>query len=685
MADGTETTSNDELESIPDERGADLAAWIMERVTKWRTQRDQRHRLRWDEYGQIWRGEYTAGTPGARKSERSKIVTPASMQAVDSTCAEIEEAVFGREQWFDVDEDEAEKGDIKAQLEMTKARDLLRELLEEENVPTAVSKAILLAAVYGTGILKVNVYPKIIRSVVANEQGAPSVTKAEEARVEAIPVEPYSFVPDPTTDDLERMLGMAHETIVPFHEVRAGMEDGRYRETDLTRWAPQSDDPGSQNGRLYTIDGSSEDLDGVKFTEWHGLVPGKYLAKYLGHDDAEVVAMADDVDEDDLLVEAIVTVANEAYTIAAKPNPFLMRDRCFVAFQHDTIPDYFWGRGVIEKAYNSQKSLDATIRARHDALALVANPMLSGDITRLPRGMNLSVWPGKFWPTSGAPGEVLQPFSLGQVNPDLFSNAQDMERMVNTATGAMDQSANYSSDMGAQKSAMAQSTFVKRARRTMQNIERCLLRPLIQKAMWRYVQFSPLFPKDYKFTVSGTLGIMAREIEQQQMVQLLSLVPNESKPFMAMVKGVFDNTSGPHKAEVIKAIDEMIHPEMTPEMEEEQKKQKALADRAQEAEVAEKEAKAAKAQAEAQRALAQAKAAEVEAKLAPMKVQAEIAGLQVDMREVAAFEQQTHVSELQTHLRAMDTALKAIVAGVKMKELELKGKELEMDANAPSE
>jgi hypothetical protein len=661
------------------ERGSELASWVMTRVTKWRTERDQRHRSKWDEYARIWRGEWS-GSDADKKATRSKIVTPATMQAVDSTCAEIEEAIFGREQWFDVDENLLEAEDVQQRLEMTKARDLLRELLNEEHVPSAVSTAILQAAVYGTGILKVNVYPKIIRGIGSGPDGVQKVLRSEEARVEAISVEPYAFVPDPTTEDLERMLGMAHETIVPYHEVKEGMADGRYRETEISRWSPGENDPGAQNGKLYTVEGASANVDGVKFTEWHGKVPGKYLAKYLADGDAEIDAMADDVDEDDVLIEAIVTIANEAKCIAAKANPFLMKDRSFVAFQHDTVPGYFWGRGVVEKAWNPQKSLDATVRARHDALALVSNPMFAGDVTRLPRGMNLKVWPGKFWPTSGSPADVMQAFSLGQINPDLFSNSQDMERMVNTATGAMDQSANYSADMGAQKSAIVQSAFVKRSRRTMQNIERQLLQPLVQKAMWRYVQYSPLFPQDYQFTVKGTLGMMAREIEQQQMIQLLSLVPNESRPFMAMVKGVFDNTSGPHKAEVIKAIDEMVNPKVSPEAEAEQQRQKALSDRAQEAEVAEKEAKATKANAEAKRALALAHKAEVEAELAPVETQNAQTKLAIDIREVAAFEEQNEVSKMMTHLRAMDTALKAMTANVKMKELELKGKQLEHDA-----
>jgi hypothetical protein len=211
----------------------------------------------------------------------------------------------------------------------------------------------------------------------------------------------------------------------------------------------------------------------------------------------------------------------------------------------------------------------------------------------------------------------------------------------------------------------------------MQNIERNFLRPLITKSMWRYVQFSPKFPQDYKFTVVGTLGVMARELETQQMTQILSLVPNESPPFMAMVKAVFDNTSSPHKAEVIKALDSLINP--PPPSEEEQKKaeyMEQLQMRGMEAEVGEKESKAIKAKAEAQRAIAQAKLAETEAAVRPLEVQLEAQSNQTDMREVAAFEEQNRVSADALQLRAADTAIKAFQAKTQLEKVKQEGRKL---------
>lgn len=647
----------EELEEVLDPSDA-LLAWVMARVTPWRSFRDMKHKDKWDEYARIWRGddgEESSKAPNPkRNSERSKVITPATMQAVDSTVAEIEEAVFGREVWFDVYEDIKEQADFEQRQEMIEARDLLLELTEQEGYEAELGKTFVCGAVYGTGIGKINVYPKKIEYY--DENG--DVKTREEARVEYLNVEPYQFIPDPTTDNLDRMLGMAHETIAPLSEVREAIRSGRYRNVDIGTWSPDGQDPLNQENRLFTYEGAP--AEGVKITEWHGKVPAKYLMSANEESDPLMNELLEDTDEDEIMVEAIVTIGNEGVVLAARANPYDRGQRCFVAYQHDTVPGYFWGRGVVEKAYHAQKTLDAHVRMRIDSLALVANPMVAGDITRLPRGMNLGVWPGKFWPTTGQPGDVIQPFQFGAMSPQLFDAAADMERMVQTATGAMDPGASYGAAQGSQDRAMMSASFLKRARRTMQNIERSLLRPLIRKTMWRYVQYLPtVFPQDYEFTVRGTLGVMAREIEQQQIVQMASLVPNESRPFLAIVKAFFDNSSNSKKKEINSALEELLNPEPNPEAEKMQQRMQELEMRRAEAEVAEVEAKAQKALAEAERAKALAQAALVEADFKDEELANQQIQHAIDLKEVNAFEMQNQISQMMQHLRAFDLALKA--------------------------
>src|SRR3990167_5415629 len=78
-----------------------LAEWVMARVEKWRTHRDTNYSAPWDMYERLWRAIYS-DEEKQRKSERSKIISPALSEAVENGCAEIEEAVFGRGDFFDL-------------------------------------------------------------------------------------------------------------------------------------------------------------------------------------------------------------------------------------------------------------------------------------------------------------------------------------------------------------------------------------------------------------------------------------------------------------------------------------------------------------------------------------------------------------------------------------------------------
>lgn len=650
----------------PATQDSELLSWVKARVDRWREFRDGQHKDKWDEFYRIWRGIFDPADK-TRKSERAKIITPASMQAVDSTVAEIEEAVFGREQWFDILEDVEEAMDAGQADELTRARDRLLEKLEQYGVPQEMAKCFLIGAIFGTGIGKIVVDEKTV------DYGE---GKRKEVCVELVALEPYEFVPDPATDNLDKMLGMAHETVTPLHEVKRLQADGVYMSSATI--TPYS---GEKNSLLKSrfSDAQMPHEDSVLICEYHGLVPAAKLLKYL----PERMAADDLLAEgsgDDVLVEAIVTYANDGEMLRAIKNPFWKDDRSFVAYQHDTVPNYFWGRGVLEKAYHPQKGLDATTRARIDALGLVAHPMVAGDVTRLPRGMNLQVWPGKFWPTTGAPGEVLTAFNFGQINPALFENAADMERMVQTATGAMDPGASYNPGQagGATNTALNASSFIKRSRRTMQNIERNFIRPLINKVYARYAQFAPdQYPKDVQFRPKGTLGIMAREFEQQQLTQLLSLVPQESAPFFEITKAIFDNSSSPHKADISKSIEAWLNPEVDPKQQELQQKQMELQMRLQEAEVMKVEAEAEKAKAEAMKSLALAKKANVEAEFADDQIQNEYVKNAIDLREVEAFEVQNQLSQLMQKLKAFDLAIKAKVAEAQIGKLEADARKIQ--------
>ena len=268
-----------------------------------------------------------------------------------------------------------------------------------------------------------------------------------------------------------------------------------------------------------------------------------------------------------------MVIANGGILLKAEENPYMMEDRPIVAFPWDVVPSRFWGRGVCEKGYNSQKALDAEIRARIDALALTVHPMLAMDATRIPRGSKPEVRAGKLILTNGNPDEILQPFNFGQVSQITFAQADALQKMVQTATGAIDSAGIAGSINGEATAAgisMSLGAIIKRHKRTLINFQESFLIPFVTKAAHRYMQFDPEhYPvSDYKFNATSTLGIMAREYEVTQLVQLLQTMKADSPLYTSLISAIIDNMNLSNREELMQRLEQAGQP--TPEQQQAQ-------------------------------------------------------------------------------------------------------------------
>ena len=62
----------------------------------------------WLQYERIFRGKWAAEDK-TRDSERSKLISPATQQAIETRHAEIMEAIFGQGEFFDIKDDVADQ------------------------------------------------------------------------------------------------------------------------------------------------------------------------------------------------------------------------------------------------------------------------------------------------------------------------------------------------------------------------------------------------------------------------------------------------------------------------------------------------------------------------------------------------------------------------------------------------
>jgi hypothetical protein len=236
--------------------------------------------------------------------------------------------------------------------------------------------------------------------------------------------------------------------------------------------------------------------------------------------------------------------------------------------------------------------------------------MLAMDASRMPRGAKPEIRAGKVILTNGNPAEILQPFNFGQVSQITFAQAGELQRMVQTATGAIDSAGTAGSingDATAAGISMSLGAIIKRHKRTLINFQESFIIPFVTKAAHRYMQFEPeMYPvADYKFDVSSSLGIIAREYEVTQLVQLLQTMSPETPMYPELIKSIVDNMNLANREELIAKLDAANQPNPEAQQAQQATQQAALAFQASQTsalngQAKESEARAVKAMAEAQ-------------------------------------------------------------------------------------
>ena len=546
----------------PDQK---VEAWVMNKVEQWRDHYQANYEQKFDEYYRLWRGIWSAEDK-TRDSERSRLISPALQQAVESSVAEVEEATFGRGKWFDIRDDRNDQ-DPK---DVAYLREQLSEDFQFTKTRKAVAECILNAAVYGTAVgelvlEEVKEMKPATQPIMDGAMQAVGVNVEDRVVVKLRPILPQNFLIDPVATSIEDALGVAIDEFVPKHQVEIGIQNGIYRDVDIE--CADTDTDIEADKEL-----TSFDEDKVRLTKYYGLVPRHLYNDAVMEEDEDELSKTvkpekdEDEEEEKGYVEVIMVIANGGQLLKIEENPYMMQDRPVVAFPWDVVPSRFWGRGICEKGYNSQKALDAELRARIDALALTVHPMMAMDASRMPRGSKLEIRPGKTILTNGNPAEILQPFKFGNLDQVTFAQAGELQKMVQMATGAIDAAGipgTINGDAAAGAVSMSMGAIIKRHKRTLINFQENFLIPMIEKTAWRYMQFDPEhYPvSDYKFVPSSSLGVIAREYEVTQLVQLLQTLGQDSPMYPMLVTAVVDNMGLSNREEIIAQMAEVAKPD----------------------------------------------------------------------------------------------------------------------------
>jgi len=601
----------------PSDSDKEIVNFVVNHCDRWRDWRDVNCLDDWLEYERIFNGEWDAQDK-TRDSERSRIVTPATQQAVETRHAEIMEAIFGQGEFFDIQDDIRDVNGSPLDVAAIKAQ--LMEDFKVDKIRKSIDQIELLAELYGTGIGEIVVKTEKVfvpaTQAIPGQMGQAAIGVVEKDRiaVKIVPVNPRNFLFDPNGTSVDDCMGVAIEKYVSIHKIVKGQEEGIYRKVKVGTDSMDTDLEPTQEVTQY------ED-DKVKLLTYYGLVPREYLEQLENEEDGEVEDLfpEDSIqDEYSDLVEAIVVIANDGVLLKAEKNPYMMKDRPILAYQDDTVPNRLLGRGTVEKAYNSQKAIDAQVRSHLDSLALTTSPMMAMDATRLPRGAKFEVKPGKAILTNGNPNEILFPFKFGNTDGSNLTTAKEFERMLLMATGTLDSQGMVtavSRDAGQGGISMATASIIKKYKRTLVNFQEDFMIPFITKAAYRYMQFDPeRYPTvDMKFIPTAALGIIAREHEQQQFIALLQTLGPNTPVLPIILKGIMANSSLSNRFELIEMLDKMATAD--PQAQQAAQMQQQLAMQLAQAQIAVQTTQAEQNKAEAQKLL-------TEAQLMPIELQA---------------------------------------------------------------
>lgn len=619
--------SEEESKKEPTQLEKELVAFVVDHTDKWREYRDGNYLEAWNKYERIWLGKWDASDKD-RQSERSRVISPATQQAIETRHAEIIEAIFGQGEFFDIADDLQDKQPLDVEM-------LKRQLMEDfaqDKIRKSIDQIALLAEIYGTGIGEVTVSSqkqyKPMQVPVDSQQTAYGAGEKERISVKINPINPKNFLFDPNGTDVDDCMGVAIEKYVSIHKIAAGIESGKYKDVDITSMYESDDLEPTQETTNF------EDSK-VKLLTYYGLVPREYLqdgeeVEDLGFNESETEDYED-------MVEAIIVIANGGILLKDEESPYMMKDRPVLTYQADTIPNRLLGRGTAEKAFNMQSAVDGSMRSHMDALALTVAPMVGLDATRLPRGAKFEVRPGKAFLTNGAPNEIIFPFKFGTNDGQAMQTSKEFERMLLMATSTVDSAGaptQVSRDAGGID--MATATMIKKYKRVLVNFQEDFLIPFIYKAAWRFMQFDPeRYPSvDVKFIPTATLGIVAREYEQKQLAFLIQTLGAQSPLTPILMQSIVKNSSLSNREEMLAQLQKAGQPDP----QQQQAQQQAI-----QMEMQQKQAETAK-------TMAETELTKVKAQLAPSETQAKVvAALSNNLNEDAEgadFERRAKIADL---------------------------------------
>lgn len=292
------------------------------------------------------------------------------------------------------------------------------------------------------------------------------------------------------------------------------------------------------NNRMAWLEAVDPDDKNIYYVyDFHGRVAGEdILAFYDAEDDADIAKRDDGVVETPIGdIDPFGTYEVNAWLCGGKVIRLLMspdplEQRPYLSSSYCKVPGSFWGMSIPVLLESLQSELNTAARSRAFNMALASGPLVEIDVDRLPsddKPDHLEPW--RIYYTTGAAGSGSAPaVRFNQANSNSAELTAVMEEtwlkghdIVGLPPYTYGQNQGAARTLGA--FSMQYNSATKGIKRVIGNIDRDVIEPLIA-AYYYFNMFNdedPGIKADAQIIARGTVGLIRKEAEQQQPLEIL--------------------------------------------------------------------------------------------------------------------------------------------------------------------
>ena len=441
----------------------------------------------WDEAYRNYKGEFDDVEHRGSKSTaawRSKAFYPLTEQKVSAAQAQLQDVLFkGGKFPYDVKtsplpddpamQADAEKvvegggmlqnpqqiqaqamkrGELDQRVKNMKRR--LDDQFAECDAASVGLRSIYDGALYGTAFLE---SPRVIRKKRYRwEQKGKNFTKKEvyEDVPSVVNLNPWDCWPDPECEGMiQNGIGFFHRdrmSCLALHDLHnlvfpegielkdAGSEEYEYEynreEFDALLDSISQDDPNRGVNHRGDIGPNKASETGhanriYDVYNFAGAVQNKYLTDFI-----------DDIEGEDTSYSEVIVVMCNNHIIKCVRNPFPGQRRPYHMVPWTKVPGQAFGRGVSEKIFDAQKNVNRLMRMYIDNKRLSGNLMTAIDKSKMARGTDLTLYPGKNWEFEGSfqdadVRKLLQPIIFPDVTAGVLEAIGTMVAWADQSSG----------------------------------------------------------------------------------------------------------------------------------------------------------------------------------------------------------------------------------------------------------